>query len=229
MMLSVSKILGTSLTPAALRATRPGWRDPRLWIGVAIVAASVLLGAKVLGDADDSVAVWAVSRDMGAGDSVSDADVVARNVGFVQASDVDRYLAADEPLPDGATLTRDVGAGELLPRSAIGSGSQTRLKTMTFEFEGPGVPAGLARGDHVDVYVTSVEKDKRGKATSTRPVAQLALADLVVTDLERADDSLAGTGGRNVTVGIAPDVEAAALVTVVQAAKTDNIYLVKQG
>jgi hypothetical protein len=212
-----------------VRAARPGWRDPRLWIGVAIVAASVLVGAKFLGDADNSVAVWSVSDDMGAGDTVGDADVVARNVRFVQASDADRYVAADEPLPDDATLTRDIGAGELLPRSAIGTSAETSLKTLTFEFEGAGVPAGLAQGDRVDVYVTSVAKDEADRVTSLDPVAQMALTGLVVTDLASAQDSLAGTGGREVTVGIPADADADALVTVVQAAKTDNIYLVKQG
>ena len=225
----MSQTLQTPHTPAAVRATRPGWRDPRLWIGVAIVAASVLVGAKFLGNADDSVAVWSVSADMGAGDTVGDADVVARNVRFVQASDADRYVAADESLPDGATLTRDISAGELLPRSAIGSSSETTLKTLTFEFEGAGVPAGLTQGDRVDVYVTSVAKNDAGKVTSADPVAQLGLTGLVVTDLASAKDSLAGTGGREVTVGIPADADADALVTVVQAAKTDNIYLVKQG
>jgi hypothetical protein len=232
MMLPVSKILGT-LTPAAVRPTRPGWRDPRLWIGVAIVAASVLLGAKVLGAADDSVAVWSVSSDMGVGDTVGDGDLVARNIRFVQAADADRYLSADEALPGGATLTRDIGAGELLPRSAIGTRTETPLRTLTFEFGGPGVPAGLAQGDRVDVYVTSVEKDLErdgaNRASTSRDVAELALTGLVVSDLARGGDSLAGSGGRTVTVGIPNDADPVALVAVVQAAKTDNIYLLKQG
>ena len=189
----MSKTLETPYTPAAVRAARPGWRDPRLWIGVAIVAASVLVGAKFLGDADDSVAVWSVSDDMGAGDTVGDADVVARNIRFVQASDADRYVAADEPLPDDATLTRDIGAGELLPRSAIGTSSETTLKTLTFEFEGAGVPAGLTQGDRVDVYVTSVAKDKAGKVTSVDPVAQ--------TGFDRAGRHRPGDGRRTAWPG----------------------------
>src|SRR6185436_1849467 len=59
--------LGISDTPAARRAAAPGWRDPRLWIGVAIVAASVLVGALVLGSSDDTVPVWAAGDEMGAG------------------------------------------------------------------------------------------------------------------------------------------------------------------
>lgn len=218
----MSKSLGAAATPVAVRAARQGWRDPRLWVGIALVAASVLVGAKVVGDADASVAVWAVSDDMGPGDSVGAGDVLARNVRFVQAGDADRYLTADEPLPPGARLTRDVGAGELLPRSAVGLGPESRQRTLTFEFEGAGVPAGLARGDRVQVYVTSVEKEPKG-------AARLVLTDLVVTDLTRSQGSLAGAGGRAVTVGIPADADADALALVVQAAKTGNVYLVKQG
>ena len=45
--------------PAALRGQRPAWRDPRLWIGIVLVAASVVVGARVLAAADDTVQVWA--------------------------------------------------------------------------------------------------------------------------------------------------------------------------
>ena len=52
---------------ARLRCARhpPGWRDPRLWIGIAIVAVSVVAGARLLAAADDSVTVWAAAADLG--------------------------------------------------------------------------------------------------------------------------------------------------------------------
>ncbi len=226
MILCVSKNLGLALTPPAVRAHRPGWRDPRLWVGVAIVAASVLLGAKLLAEADDSVRVWAVSSDMGSGDVVGSPDLVARDVRFVQPADADRYLSADLPVPDGARLVRDVGAGELLPRSAVGTRSETTQRTVTFEFQGAGVPAGLEQGELVDVYVTSVADEGADRSS---PVARLVLEGLIVTDLARAEDSLAGSGGREVTVEIPAASAQAALAQVVQAAKTDNVYLIRNG
>ena len=42
-----------------MRGHRPAWRDPRLWIGVVLVAASVVAGARLLAAADDTVQVWA--------------------------------------------------------------------------------------------------------------------------------------------------------------------------
>ncbi len=227
MMLCVSTNLGSSLTPGAVRAARPGWRDPRLWVGVAIVAASVLVGAQVLGSADRSVAVWAVGSGMGSGDVVEAGDVVARRVRFVDAADADRYLSAEEPLPRGTTLSRDVDAGELLPRSAVGTGPSVSLATLTLGFEGVGVPDGLARGDRVDVFVTSVEK-ARG-ATPGPGTAVLRLSDVLVTGLASSADSLAGVGGRRVSIGLPDGTDPEAVAAVVQGAKTDNLYLLRRG
>ena len=56
--------------PPPTRHRRPGWRDPRILVGLVIVAASVLVGVKVLAAADDSVGVWAVRKDLPAGTRV---------------------------------------------------------------------------------------------------------------------------------------------------------------
>ena len=102
MMTPVSRYLGNpgvQAPPVAVRATTPGWRDPRLWIGVAIVAVSVVAGARLLASADDTVAVWAVIDDMGAGDLVSESDLEVRRVRFADDADLARYFRADDQLP----------------------------------------------------------------------------------------------------------------------------------
>ena len=65
----------TAEVPPAIRYHRPGWRDPRILVGLVIVAASVLVGVKVLAAADDSVGVWAVRKDLPAGTRVDPAEV----------------------------------------------------------------------------------------------------------------------------------------------------------
>ena len=57
----------TDAATPAQRVRRPGWRDPRLWIGVVLVAGSVVAGARLLAAADDTVQVWAAATDLGAG------------------------------------------------------------------------------------------------------------------------------------------------------------------
>ena len=105
--------------PAAVRSSPPGWRDPRLWVGVAIVAASVLVGVRVLAAADESVAVWAVAADVGAGDRLGEADLVTTRVRFTDGEALERYFTVEDTLPEDLRLLRGLAAGELLPRAAL--------------------------------------------------------------------------------------------------------------
>src|SRR5690349_1797373 len=111
---------GAGLTdvPPAVRSRPPGWRDPRLWIGLLIVALSVVGGSQLLASADDTVAVWAVSEEAGPGAALTEDDLVVRRVRFADGDDLTAYYRADATLPADLRLVRGVGAGELLPRSA---------------------------------------------------------------------------------------------------------------
>ena len=55
-------------SPPAARLGRPRWRDARLLGGLLLVLLSVVLGARVLAAADDTVAVWSVTTDLAAGE-----------------------------------------------------------------------------------------------------------------------------------------------------------------
>lgn len=134
----------------ATRVRRAGWRDPRLWIGVVIVAVSVLAGARVLGSADDTVQVWAVAHDEAAGASLGPADLVARRVRFDDGNTGAYYLVSDT-LPSRIVLDRAVGGGELLPRAAVGSGPT--LAQLPLAVDPAAVPPQVGPGSTVDVYV----------------------------------------------------------------------------
>jgi len=98
--------------PSAVRARPPGWRDPRLWVGLLIVALSVVGGSRLLAAADDTVAVWAVAADSGPGATLTSADLVVRRVRFADGGDLAAYYAADATLPSDLRLVRGVGAGD---------------------------------------------------------------------------------------------------------------------
>lgn len=141
------------VAPPALRASRPGWRDPRLWLGVAIVAGCVVAGARVLDSADDTIAVWAVGADEGSGAVLTRADLVAHRVRFGSAVDLAGYYRADAALPDRLELVRGVGRGELLPRSAVGTGAASGTVQVPLAVDPAQVPPGVGTGSVVDVYV----------------------------------------------------------------------------
>ncbi|MBJ7530487.1 MAG: hypothetical protein JHD04_13315, partial [Nocardioides sp.] len=78
---------------------------------MAIVAGSVVLGARLLAAADETVAVWAAADDLGPGERIDAGDLEAQRVRFADDTDLARYWSADEELPADLTLVRGVGAG----------------------------------------------------------------------------------------------------------------------
>jgi hypothetical protein len=175
--------------PAAARATRPGWRDPRLWVGVAIVAVSVVAGARLLGAADESVTVWAAADDLAAGADVTADDLEPRQVRFVDPSDLDRYYRADQVLPTDARLVRGVGDGELLPRAAVGTPDAGGVLQLPVAVDL--VPASVDAGSVVSVYVRDT--------TRCSDCAGAALESVTVVDAPAADEL---TGVRQLVLAV---------------------------
>src|SRR3990170_2265009 len=88
--------------PRASRSHRPAWRNPRLLLGIVLVAGSVVLGARLLAAADDTVGVWAITRDLPAGAALDSGDLDRRQIRFPDAETAEGYLGADDDLPAGA-------------------------------------------------------------------------------------------------------------------------------
>lgn len=187
-------------TPSARRASAPGWRDPRLWIGVAIVAASVLAGALVLGTTDDTVPVWAATDTMGAGQVITAGDLTVRRVRFADSSDAELYLGAGQSLPADLRLLRGIGAGELLPRAAVGPSGDVSLRQVPISVAPDQVPRGVAVGAVVDVYLRpgSHSGCQDAPVCSGRPV----LAGVTVLDAPPVDQAFGSDGGRMLVLGM---------------------------
>jgi len=193
----VSRNLGVpAAPPPATRATTPGWRDPRLWVGVAIVAVSVIAGARLLAAADDTVAVWAVASDMGSGDQLTEGDLVTRRVRFSDDRDLDRYFLADDGLPGDLALTRRIGAGELLPRGAVGAGGDSDTLQVRIAVDNEQVPSAVDAGSVVHVYLVAATADGRSRA----PTGEPALEAVTVVDAPPAGENFAATGNRTIDV-----------------------------
>ncbi len=198
-------IPGTQAPPAATRVARSGWRDPRLWIGVLLVAVSIVAGARLLAAADDTVAVWAVTAEQGPGSTVGSDQVSATRVRFADDADLERYFPASEPLPSDLVLLRGVGEGELLARSAVGPEEDLGLHQVSLEVAPQHSPPSVGVGDVVDVFVDDAAHPRVGDADG----AVRALAAVTVVDAPPAEESFAVTGMRQLVVAVpADDVEA---------------------
>ena len=226
MIAAVSGNLGTPGAPStalpAVRLSRPGWRDPRLWVGVLIVVVSVVAGARVLAAADDTVAVWAAARDMGAGDELAAGDLVLRRVRFGDVGALDRYYAAGSDLPGGWQLTRGVGAGELLPRSALGPAGDDGLVQLPVAVDAELVPPSVAAGSVVDLYVLST-----GGARCPSRCAPV-LQRVTVVSASSLDEGFGASGQRQLVLGVADD-QARAYFEVYGATDAPAVTVVRRG
>lgn len=220
MMCVVSRNLGNSDAPSAVRAARPGWRDPRLWIGVALVAASVVGGARLLGGADNTIEVWVAATDLAEGRPLSEADLAARRVHFDEPADAERYLRVGAALPGDTTLARAVGDGELVPRAALGAPDDGLLEVPIWA-PSDAIPSSVAAGSTVDVWVTPVSG---GRASHAR----LVLDDVVVIAAARTEESFSPTGNRQVLVGVRDGVDPG-IGLALAAAKDNRVAIVRQG
>jgi hypothetical protein len=191
-------------TPAAVRLRRTGWRDPRLWIGVLLVTASVVVGARLLAAADDTTAVWVAADDLGAGALVDAADLEVRRVRFADSADLAHYLPADQPAPAGTVLTRGVGAGELLPAAALADRSEVDLLHIPLEVDPHHVPPAVRAGSVIDIYLAESMRGRDGQGHSGP-----ALEAVTVVEAPPASESFAITGARQLVVAV-PEQQAVA-------------------
>jgi hypothetical protein len=168
-----------------------------MWIGIAIVAASMVVGAMVLGASDDTEPVWAAARTMGTGHVLTADDVTVRRVRFADASGADLYYPAARPLPAGLRLVHGVGAGELLPRDAVGATATEQLRQVPISVAVDQVPGDVSVGTTVDVYLrpSSHAGCERSPVCTGNP----ALSGVLVLDAPPADQEF-GTGGQRMLV-----------------------------
>jgi len=187
--------------PTATRLRRPGWRDPRLLVGLVLIAASVALGSWAVTTAQHTVPVYVARDVLVPGDALTSAALVVADVRL--GDDVDGYLRADEPLPDGAVLLRAVGARELVPVAAVGSAADLDVRAVPVALSGP-APSGLVAGSRVDLWFTPEAGNGAGAPAADRVPRELAAA-LTVAELSSPDGAFVGGGARTVHVLVPVD------------------------
>ena len=209
--------------PAPRRARPPRWLDLRLVLGVLLVLGSVLLGARVVSDADATVPVWAVAGNLAAGTELTADDLVAVDVRLDATAGA--YLATSTR-PEGRTLARAVRAGELLPRSALEEAAE--LVQVALPVQAGYVPPSLTRGQLVDVYaladpaagavavadgsVTPVVREAPVQALSGRSDGVLSTPTttvqvVVAVPADEAAEVLGAIGGRPLVVVVHGSVD----------------------
>lgn len=183
----------------AARVRRPTWRDPRLGVGVVLIAGSVALGAWALDTADETVAVWSAGEHLMPGDVLALEALHSRQVRWDGGDGV--YLLADHSVPEGMVVIRPIARGELVPVSALGTGEEIDLRPIGLE-----APLGavVAAGSRVDVWSAVPTSGPSGVGTVLGEPELLA-EDLVVASVSEGEGIFAGGSDRRVQVLVPAD------------------------
>jgi hypothetical protein len=187
----MSAMPDSSASPWATRLRRPRWTDPRLLVGLVLVAVAAVAGTRVVAAADDTVPVWSVSDAVRAGDQVRAGDLVVTRVRIADGAGNGLYLPAAAAAPAGV-FTRDLAAGELVPVSGVadavaGGGAELPLAVQLGD-----APADLAAGELVDVWAVPADSASPASGASPRTPASRVLAGVVVVSVA---EPAAGLGG----------------------------------
>jgi hypothetical protein len=204
-----SAVTGLVRGPVPRRVRPPRWLDLRLVLGVLLVLVSVLLGARVVGAADTTVPVWAATGDLAAGTVLAGGDLVAVDVRLEDVAG--RYLSTSTR-PEGRTLSRAVGDGELLPVSVLEDVPE--LVRLALPVQSGFVPPDLARGQVVDVYAVA---DAAAGATGAADgaVTPVVVGAPVQAVTGRTDGVLSSSATTvQVVVSVAADDAAAVLASI---------------
>jgi hypothetical protein len=217
---------GSAVSPAAVRSTGSRWRDPRLALGIGVVALCAVLGGWLLATSDDTVGVWTARVPLAEGQQLGAGDLVRQEVRFGGQSDADRYLSADRLPPGGASLARAVGAGELVPRAALGAAASGSLTEVPLSVGSEALPATVHVGSLVDVWVTPDPAGPGASGTAARPTSRSVLVfnDVAVVAVPPAADTLGPTATRQVIVGV-PDALGSRLPVLLASLRSGDLLL----
>ncbi|MFS3128160.1 hypothetical protein ACLM5J_07120 [Nocardioides sp. Bht2] len=208
--------LGMIEPPSARRLKTRGWRDPRLGVGLLLVAGSVLAGAWLVADADDTVEVWSAAHDLQPGERIDADDLVATRVRFADAQRLEHYLKVVDGVPDGV-LQQAAPSGALLPAQALGEAADDQIE-VAVSAPTAAVPPSVAPGTTVDVWVTADGAD----------VAEAVLQGVRVVAAPAGDGSFAASTERQVVLAVPPD-ETGQVGRVLAAAQAGHVAITRAG
>ncbi len=204
----------TASPPSAVRLRSPRWSDVRLWLGVGLLIASMFIGARVMSQGSDTIAVWQAERELSVGSTQWSLRPVTVSLGAASAD----YVPVTEQ-PTGV-LRVPVAAGDLLPRSAFGNAEQGPTRTVTVGVDPLHAPVNLAVGDVVDVWSTP-EVDSLVAGSDIAPEPVLVLPSVSVQEV--AADSLGVGGEMAVVLSVQPEQVA----SIVSAGRIGAVDLVR--
>ena len=201
-------------------------RYQRTIAGSAILIIAFIAAILIAHEANRTVLLWSTSNELSTGAVIQQSDLKARRALLPENSHL--YFSSSADLI-GAIVSHHVGAGELIPTSAlIEQGSEVDGRYVPLEVAIHDLPANVARGSIVDIY--AITKNSTGSASS-ESTALVAVATLALVAGSTVASTSAQAAGKQKTIGVAvADQKSLFYIAAVdgmkKAAKANNVKLI---
>lgn len=175
-------------TGPARRLRKPGWRDPRLLVGILLVVASVAGVLTLVSLQNQTVPMYVAREDIALGQKL---DPDALRVVDVRLDAVqDRYLSAEQPPADDLHANALIRGGELVPVAAVGGRDPEGRKPLSVELTQE-LPVAVTVGTRVDLWAAA-----RGGNSTTYGEPKRLLQSVEVSALRELDSGFGGASGQ---------------------------------
>ncbi|MDN5755475.1 MAG: hypothetical protein ACTHWW_01640 [Arthrobacter sp.] len=172
----------------ARRLRKPGWRDPRLIVGILLVIGAVAGVLTLLSWQNKTVPVYVASQDISMGEKIeaSGLDVVDVRLDSVQ----DQYLTARQAPSEDLRANTLIRSGELVPLASLGGRDPQNRKPLSVELSRD-LPVAVAVGTRVDVWAA-----ERAKDSTTYQEPKKLLETVEVSAIRELDSGFGGVSGQ---------------------------------
>ncbi|MFB9309316.1 uncharacterized protein (DUF433 family) [Agromyces hippuratus] len=175
--------------------------DPRLIIGIALIAGSTFGVWTLVSGLDDGVEVYVARGTLASGTHIQVDDLDTESVRL--GASAEHYVVAGDFPEDGLVVARTIEAGELVPDASVDATDRAGLATVVVPSRGP-LPADVSTGTRVDVW-TAAETEGGGYEPPTVLVSGAEIAGIIESE------GMVSSGGTSVEL-LVPREKVAALL-----------------
>lgn len=167
------------------------WFDPRFLIGLVLVLVSVGGVVGLVNAANASVDVLAARSTLTPGQRIHAGDLVPTSV---RAGTTEKfYLRAGAVPSAGIVITRAVSAGELVPRSAVGSEAGADLTSMVVSLN-TALAASIEPGSRVDLWSAEAVQATETSSGSGFAAPTVLVSSAIIVRVVDQKNLVASTG-----------------------------------
>ncbi|MEX3609556.1 hypothetical protein VVR12_00690 [Rothia sp. LK2588] len=180
----------SSVSPDKLthRITKPGFKDPKLLIGLALIAASILSVFAVVRGMNKTETYYAASSDIRVGQRLSAEHFRPVQVRLSESSG--HYLRSLDDLHEQNVAIDNITAGELVSTHDLSEADPHHRREVTV-IVNSAVAQGFTAGQHVDIWASAQATKGVGYDAPQRVASQAQISTVT------SEDSLIGGTGES--------------------------------